>query len=468
MQRAYKNLLTNSFIFTLANFGTKLITFLMVPLYTYVLNPEAYGTIDIVTTTSSLVIPIIFVCISDAVMRYTMSEKYTKEDVLSNAIRIYLHGLCLACLIVLIIEQILSIGKYRWFFIGVLASNGLLTIFNQFLRSINKVKEFAINGVLYTITFVSGNIIFLLGIKWGVSGYLCSMIVANIICILYAVAIGKIWRYIIKRPSKEVLKIMLKYSIPLIPNSLMWWIMDASDKFIIVSFLGVNANGIYAIAKKLPTIIDTFHGIFNQAWQISAIQENDSDNATEFTSSLYKVYTILLFGVVSILMIVARPMVKYLLASEYSESWKYIPLLLISVAFSSLSGFLSANFIANEKTGIIFQTTVYGAVVNIILNIVFIPIIGINGAALATAISFFAVLVIREKKITTQGNLFIQFKRKSLYIIIALEFVVFYVFSMWTAVLILILLTMCLMFSYRDIILAIAKKGIRQVTEMRK
>mgnify|MGYP003297786534 CR=1 FL=1 len=463
MRRAYNNLLKNSLIFTLANFGNKLITFIMVPLYTYVLEPEAYGTIDIVTTTSSLVIPIVFMCVSDAVMRYTMSTKYEKEDILTNGIFIYFQGLLITFFAMLLFGRFPIIEQYKWFFFGVLASNGLLLIFNQFLRSIDKVKEFAINGVLYTFSFVSCNIIFLLWLKRGINGYLCSMIIANTICIIYAFIMARAWRYLVKHPSKEVLKIMLKYSVPLIPNSLMWWIMDASDKFVIAYFLGVNANGIYAIAKKLPTIIDTFHGIFNQAWQISAIQENDTDNAIEFTSSIYKTYTILLFCVVSLLMVVSRPMVKYLLAAEYSESWKYIPLLLLSVALSSLSGLLSANFIANEKTGIIFKTTVYGAIINTVLNIVMIPIMGINGAAFATAFSFLVVLLIREQRIIKQGNLLILFKRKTIIIIIILEFIVYYMLSMWVTVGILTLLTVCLIFCYRDTILTIIKSMTEKI-----
>ena len=193
---------------------------------------------------------------------------------------------------------------------------------------------------------------------------------------------------------------MITYSLPLIPNSLMWWVMDASDKFIITYFLGVNANGIYAISKKLPTIIDTFHSIFNQAWQISAIEEADSANSVEFTSNVYKIYTYLLFLIVSGLLVVSRIVVEYLLSSSYYESWKYIPFLLLSVSFSSLSGFLSANFIANEKTSIIFKTTLYGAVVNTILNFILIPFIGINGAAIATMASYYMVLIIRAVSYT--------------------------------------------------------------------
>lgn len=468
MANPYKNLVTNSLVFTLANFGSKIITFLMVPLYTYVLTPDAYGTIDIVTTTSGLMIPIVFLCISDAVMRYTMSSKFLKKDILSNGIKIYLIGLIVSSIIIILFGNLFNIGQYKFFLFLILASNGLLLILNQFLRSINKIKEFAINGTLYTLILVCSNILFLVVLKIGIYGYFISIILANLICIVYAALVSKAWKYITFSPSNEVLRTMLKYSLPLVPNSLMWWIMDASDKFIITFFLGVNANGIYAISKKLPTIIDTFHSIFNQAWQISAIQENESKDTVEFTSNTYKVYTILIFSVVSILLVFSRVVVKYLLSSSYLESWKYIPLLLLSVAFSSLSGFLSANFIANEKTGIIFKTTVYGAIINTILNFILIPIIGINGAALATMISFFVVLKIRENRIIAENKLVISFNRKIIYMLIIMQFVTYYIFPIWIAFVVSLILFLILLIYFRKVYISIICKLLEGIKHEKK
>lgn len=460
----YKNLVSNSLIFTLANFGSKIITFLMVPLYTYVLTPEAYGTIDIVTTTSGLMIPIIFLCISDAVMRYTMSSKFFKNDVLSNGMKIYFLGLILSGIIIFFLGNLLNVTEYRIFLFMILASNGLLLIFNQFLRSIGKIKEFAINGTLYTLTLVCSNIIFLVVLKIGIYGYFFSIFIANIICILYAFFISNAWKYLTFTSSNDVLKIMLRYSLPLIPNSLMWWIMDASDKFIISIFLGINANGIYAVSKKLPTIIDTFHSIFNQAWQISAIQENESKNTVEFTSNTYKVYTILIFSVVSFIMTFSQIIVKYFLSSSYFQSWKYIPLLLLSVAFSSLSGFLGANYIANEKTEIIFKTTAYGAIINTILNFLLIPIIEINGAALATMISFYIVLIIRENRIIKENKLIITFNRKIIYLLILIQFITYYIFPIWISFIAMIIIFNILLLYFKNTYITIIKKlmdGVR-------
>lgn len=458
MKKQYKNLVTNSIVFTIANFGSKVITFLMVPLYTYLLTPKDYGTIDLVTTISGLLLPIIFLCVSDAVLRYTMSNKFSNKDVLSISLKIYITGLALFGIVLFIISLFKDINSYKFYLFCIVATNGLLLIFNQFLRGIGKIKEFAINGTLYTLMFVLSNFILLVLLKVGKSGYFLSLIIANIICILYAVLISKAYKYITIRTSRDIFLVMITYSLPLIPNSLMWWVMDASDKFIITYFLGVNANGIYAISKKLPTIIDTFHSIFNQAWQISAIEEADSANSVEFTSNVYKIYTYLLFLIVSGLLVVSRIVVEYLLSSSYYESWKYIPFLLLSVSFSSLSGFLSANFIANEKTSIIFKTTLYGAVVNTILNFILIPFIGINGAAIATMASYYMVLIIRERLIRKNKGIEILFNRKFIFSLIGLQIIVYYIFPINVAFFANLILFGILIYSFRDIIIVFLKK----------
>lgn len=462
MKKQYKNLVTNSIVFTIANFGSKVITFLMVPLYTYLLTPKDYGTIDLVTTISGLLIPLIFLCVSDAVLRYTMSNKYSNKDVLSISLKIYIAGLALFGIVLFIISLFKDINSYKFYLFCIVATNGLLLIFNQFLRGIGKVKEFAINGTLYTLMFVLSNFILLVILKVGKSGYFLSIILANIICILYAVLISKAYKYITIRTSRDIFLVMITYSLPLIPNSLMWWVMDASDKFIITYFLGVNANGIYAISKKLPTIIDTFHSIFNQAWQISAIEEVDSVNSVEFTSNVYKIYTYLLFLIVSGLLVVSRIVVEYLLSNSYGESWKYIPFLLLSVSFSSLSGFLSANFIANEKTSIIFKTTLYGAIINTILNFILIPFIGINGAAIATMASYYMVLIIRERVIRKNKGIEILFNRKFIFSLIGLQIIIYYMFPINVAFFADFILFVILIYSFRDVIIVFFKKILRK------
>lgn len=436
----YKNLINNSIVFTVANLGSKVISFIMVPFYTYVLSTEEYGTIDIMLTLNSLMLPILFLSMSDAVLRYAMDKRYEKSDVLSSAAKIYLFSIVLLCVILPLIAFVQpAIREYTFLFGLLFVCNGIMQTLNQFLRALGHVKAYAINGVLYTLLFASANILFLVVMKFGINGYLLSTIVADIICILFAAGISKCWKYIhIFKIQKGMLKTMLNYSVPLIPNALMWWIMDASDKFVIAYYLGASANGLYAISKKIPTLVDMFHGIFNQAWQISAIQENDTDNVEEFTTRIYRYYFVFLFLIAACLMVVSRPLVTWLLSEAYYLSWKYIPLLLASVAFSSISGFLSSKLIANEQTKEIFKTTVIGAIINTVLNFAFIPILGINGAAFATMVSFGIVWIIRER-LLVQRKQIKRIKEVFLLVIIGVEIAIYYIPNIWISEILMLL-----------------------------
>ena len=459
----YKNLLNNSIIFTIATLGSKVLSFIMVPLYTYVLSTEEYGTVDIMMTLNSLLLPIIFLCISDAVLRYVMDEHYDKKSIMSTALCVYIIGIIALCACLPLISYIYpEVSQYLFLFTILFICNGVMQVLNQFLRASNHVKAFAINGVIYTFLFAGFNIIFLVKLHCGIFGYLYSIIFADIVCIAFASSVSKIWKYISFNLSRELTKKMLKYSIPLIPNALMWWIMDASDKFVITYFLGVGANGLYAISKKIPTLIDTFHSIFNQAWQISAIQENESPNSKSFTSKVYKIYFSFLFLVASFLMIVVRPLVVYILSEEYEATWRYVPFLLISVVASSLSGFLSSKLIANEQTKEIFKTTVIGAVVNTILNFVLIPIMGINGAGLATLIGFSAVLFIRERLLKQQNKIEILFSRFRILVIIGFQIIAYYTLPLGASVFVMSILFAVLLFLARKSIFDFIKFPLKK------
>lgn len=451
--KQYKNLITNSLVFTIANLGSKVISFIMVPLYTYVLRKEEYGTVDLMTTFNSLLIPILFLCASDAVLRYCMDKRYNSREVLSNSLFIYIWGTGLLCLIIPILGKVYpDIAPYS-ICLGILfLSNGLMQVSNQYLRASGHIKAFAVNGIIYTFAFASLNILFLVKLRFGINGYLYSMIVSNMICVLVAALCSRIWHVITFRIYTKTLKVMLKYSVPLIPNALMWWVMDASDKLIITYYLGVGATGVFAIAKKLPTLIDTFHSIFNQAWQISAIQENDSSNVKEFTSNVYRIYFTCMVLVVGGLLTIARPFVTYILSDSYESTWLYIPFLLLAVGCSSLSGFLSANLIAAEQTAQIFKTTVIGAVINTILNFLLIPTLGLNGGAIATFLGFLVVLKIRENLLIKQEKLGITFNRILLITIIGIQIIVYYAFTFPCAFAILCVLEVVLIILVRKTI----------------
>ncbi len=103
---------------------------------------------------------------------------------------------------------------------------------------------------------------------------------------------------------------MIKYSVVLIPNSFMWWIINSSDHIMVTSMIGVAANGVYAISYKVPTLINTFTGIFNQAWGYSAIKEEGSKDETEYSNKVFAnlISAIMIIGIC--MMSIIKPFFK--------------------------------------------------------------------------------------------------------------------------------------------------------------
>lgn len=394
----YKKLSINTLLFVLSNFGSKLVTLLLVPYYTYMLTTEQYGTIDLLTTTLSLVIPVITLSISDAVLRFAIKSEYDCETVFTN-------GLMVCCLSSIIVLLSIPILCYISIFNGIEIDFAVLLIaqifyqfFNQFCRGIGSVKVVAISGFLTTLSMLTLNIIFLTGMEMGVQGYFRALTLAYLISILFQIFTQKVWRYVrMGKISKTVLKVMLGYCIPMIPNSIMWWITDASDKYMIAFFVGVSSNGIYALAKKIPSILSMLHSVFFQAWQLSAVEESEAKDKSYYYTTVFNMFSCVMFLGISFAIFIIKPFLKIFVDEAYFSAWKYVPFLLIAVTFSSFSGFLGTNYVAMKETKGIFKTTVYGAISNVLFNALLIPIFGMNGASVATCISYMITFVVRNR-----------------------------------------------------------------------
>lgn len=392
----YKKLLNNSIVFAVGNLGTKLIAILLVPLYTFYLTPNEYGFTDLVTTTTNLMLPIVSLSIFDAVLRFVMEKNGDKESILTNGILVSAVGAIISLTLYpwifrLINNNQLVLGLYLLLFLQVFFS-----IFSQFARGIGKVKIFALSGILVAVFLLLFNLFFIVYLELGVAGYILSLILSTAVGVLYLIITVNIFSYIkLKKVNKKLIKQMLLYSIPLIPNALMWWITNASGRFFILYYLGLSANGLYAVANKFPSLLSILYSVFSQAWQLSAIEEFESEESNVFYSIIFNMFTFVMFTGASLFLIVLKPLLSFAVESNYYITWHYIPYLLLGVIFSSFSSFIAANYIAAKKTKGVFITSIYGAITNLIGNIILIPILGLTGASISLMISFFITWVIR-------------------------------------------------------------------------
>lgn len=392
---AYKKLINNSALFAIGNLGSKLVSFLLVPLYSYYLSTAEYGSIDLLMTTINLLIPIVSLSAFDAVLRFTMEKGTSREEILTNSLFIAMSGFAISIVFFPLIATFIGNKSLIIPLYVILIVQIIERIFAQYARGIGLIKIYAIYGILSAFLLSIFNIIFVVFLELGIFGYIYSIILTSLLAILFLGVNTKIYSVIkFNSLSKIIMKKLLSYAAPLIPNSLMWWLINASGRYFITFFLGMSFNGLYAVASKIPAIINIANQVFTQAWQLSAIEEYDKKDSEHFNSKVFSVLQFLLFTVTSIIIAIIKPFFS-LLDSSYFVAWKVVPLLILSTVFSSFSGFIGANYVAAKSTIGVFKTSVYGGIISLVLNYILIPRYGLVGAGLSSMISFFITFYIR-------------------------------------------------------------------------
>lgn len=390
-----KSLIKNSLIFTIGNFGSKLITFVLVPFYTYFLTANQYGTIDLITTTVLLLIPFASLGLSDSIIRFGMDKDYNQKAIFTSSFLVVVGGSFFCSILLLIVNHFVSIS-YLYFLIALVFFQSLQILLSTYCRSQEKVIIFTINSIVYTLLICIFSIVFLAKYNLGINGYFFAQIISVIGSILFLFVFGKLRFYFsIMKVNKHLIKEMLFFSLPLIPSGVSWWAINSASRYLILYFVGVIGNGIFAVATKIPSLLNLVQGIFIQAWQMTAIQEQDSEDKEQFYGDIFKGYSGVFFIIVSIIIIVQRKFVFVVFSNEYYESWKVIPFLLIASMYNSFSNFLGQIYISEKKTRAVFRTTLVSAVFTVLGNFFLIPLVGLIGAGIAQMFGWFVAYIYR-------------------------------------------------------------------------
>lgn len=393
----YKSLAKDTGLFTISNFGSRILVFLLTPLYTSVLLTAEYGIADLITTTIHFIYPILTLAISDATLRYALDKNEDKRVVFGVSTLFTL----LSTVILIVLKPSIclinsSLDKYWFVFVVTYTLFNIHAYFSNFVKGLGKTGLFAAQGLLQTLTIIVFNILFLVVFKFGLDGYLWSTIIGFGIPIIVMFFSAKLYTYAIPiKIEKKLLMDMLKYSIPMIPTILAWAINTSIDKYMIIWMYNLGESGIYSVAHKIPTIITTILTVFTQAWQISVISNHGSKDESQYYSAVYKGLDFISISGCFFIILICKTLAGFLFAKDYFIAWQYVPMLIISAMFSSHSGFLAAAYRAAKKTKSLFISVMIGSVLNITLNYFLLQTIGVLGAAIATAVSFFFVWVVR-------------------------------------------------------------------------
>lgn len=390
----------NTLILLLGKFSTQFMSFLLIPLYTRYLATTDYGTVDLIQSYISLFVPVLTLRFDSAVFRFLIDERKKKIDNKSNIIisnvvyTIFLVSIVFSLLFV-ILSFYINI-KYYWLIllniVTIMYSNVLL----QISRGNGKNKEYSVASIITGVITLVINVILILLFNFDASCILISSIIANLICSIYLFFDNKLYKILsLKSIDKKVIRKLLKYSVPMIPNALSWWVVNVSDRTIISFVLGTAVNGIYTISCKFSNILNSIFSIFNMSWQESAsIHINDDDRDEFFTNMINSLF--LMFTSISFIIIAALPIFfNIIIGEKYEAAYNYIPILLLANIFHILIQLFGGIYIAKKETKKIMNTTIVSAIVNIVINVLFIKWLALYAACISTLVAYLAMCIYR-------------------------------------------------------------------------
>lgn len=393
-----KSLFKNTAIITIGKICTQMITFFLLPLYTAILSTEEYGTVDLLNTLVSLLIPIVTFQVEQAVFRNLIDNRDNEENK-KKIITTAIISVSTQSIIYLVIFFVLSPfikNEYKYF----LATNVIAYIFSsltqQISRGLGNNIKFAFGSFLSALSTIAFNIIFLLVLKMGANGMLLANMFGQITCTIYNIISLKLYKYIkFKSYTFELLKRLWAYSLPLIPNAISWWVFNASDRVIVSTILGVSQNGILSAAHKFSYVYITFYSIFNLSWtEMISLHINDND-FEEFFNKMCN--TILSFFVaMGIGIIACMPFVYPLMINnKFAEGYYQVPIMILGSIFNVVVGLISTLYVAKKNTKAIANTSIISAVINIIVHLLLIKFIGLYAATISTFIAYFVMSIYR-------------------------------------------------------------------------
>lgn len=427
-----KELIKNTIIILLGKFCTQFLSFFLLPLYTNILSSNEYGIYDLIVTYVALFVPVISLQMEMAIFRELIDVrgncKTTSKIISSGIFSVVLQFIiCLICYY--LISVFINIPYKNYIILNILTVM-VSSVFMQIARGLGKNVEYSISSVIAGISTILLNILFLVVLKFNVEGMIISAILSNIFAAIYIFISCKLYKKIkYSSVSKQTIHRLLKYSLPLVPNGLIWWIINVSDRTIISIFLGTGANGIYAVSNKFSSILMQVFNIFNLSWTESASLHINDEDKNEFFSGVFN-KTLKYSLVVCLLIIVVLPFLFDILVSQsYNEAYIYIPILLVGMIFNIIVSFLGSIYVAKKLTKEVAKTSFGAGILNILINVFLVKYIGIFAAAISTVLAFLIMSIFRMVDVQKYVKLKINFKEINIILLLFFISILLYYFN---------------------------------------
>lgn len=384
----------SSIIYALGTIGCKFVSFLLLPLNTSHLNPLEYGTADLIIVIVSLILPISTLEIGTGMYKYLLSSN-EKNKIVTNGILILILGTSIVSFLSIIIGMLLDF-EFAFLLMCLIFFGSFRISLLPISRGLGYSKNYAISGIVSTIITVITNVVLIKFTPLRVEAILISSILADLILSLYLIYSTKLFLYIsIDYMDLNCINSLLKFSIPIIPNSFSWWIDNSLAKIILNKSHGGIQNGYLAVVQKFPNLFNTLFSVLSLAWNDVTIKDQDNDDKQIFQSKFMSEMLVLLMEILTIIIIAIKISFPFLVDKQYTYSFYFIPVFIIAVSLSCYSDLFSSSFLSSGETKYISLTSLSSSFVGLIFAINLIPLFGILGAGLSLLIAKALLMVIR-------------------------------------------------------------------------
>ena len=393
-----KDLAKNTAILTVGKVCTQCISFFLLPLYTAILSAEDYGTFDLFVTYATLLLPLINWQLDQGLFRFMLDYRGNKDEqkklfstlLLSSTAQNIIYVILFIC-----IEPFLKIEN-AYFLLLYVVLQVYNALFLQFVRGLGYSIKYTIASFISASATTVLNVIALVFLRMGLQGLFVSTLTAQLLTLIYLVVSSRSWEYFsLKNARIGTFKKVGTYSIPLIPNNLAWWVVNASDRTIISHVLGTAANGIYSVANKFPNVFINFYNILNLSWtETVSLHYNDEDRdefLTDTMTSLVKLFVAACLGIVACMPFVFPIMVN----AKYNAAYNQILILMYAMLFRVLVGLYSCVYVTQKNAKKIAYTSISAAIINITVDLILINKIQVFAASLSTLVAFLSMFIVR-------------------------------------------------------------------------
>jgi len=416
-----KLFIENFLVYGFGGIINKLIPLIMVPIVTRIMpSTDYYGISDLSNTVVQFGSALAVMGMYDAMYRmfFEKDEKEYKRRVCSTAMMFTLVTSVVVFIIMVLLRD--SIAQYffsnrKYAYVVYLSAMATLvgatnSIISAPTRMQNKRKIFLVTNTISPLLSYSISIPLLLAGYYVVALPLAAIISHLAMEISFAV-LNKEW-FNYRLFDKNLLKQLLKIAIPLFPNFLIYWLFNSCDKVMITNMIGIGAAGIYSVGSKLGHASQLIYTAFAGGWQFFAFSTMKEENQVESNSKIFEYLGVISFVATSFICAWSFLIFKILFKKDYLSGYIVAPYLFLAPLLQMLFQVAANQFLVVKKTWPNLFILSSGAILNIIINYFLIPVLGIEGASIATLMGYIVsdivcVIVLCHMKLMVVSKKFI-------------------------------------------------------------